>query len=204
MFRKGVKVKLSGPTIVWHCSLCEEVCPPATACVSLFNRLEFWCVLRIGLKSHGANIWTIRAKGRIGDIACTEMRFILCTWFGEFCSCCSLTALPGFAWVLLNWICKELISSLYIYLIFNDSLITLFMCTLLLTPSQILVHITKPWKTFRNVQPPNYILQNILQYRFDQGGRRDSDVLIYGSRERNIAIQVRVGAFHGWPAMVNC
>ena len=22
----------------------------------------------------------------------TEMRFILCTWFGEFCSCCSLTA----------------------------------------------------------------------------------------------------------------
>lgn len=34
--------------------------------------------------------------------------------------------------------------------------------------NKILVHITKPWKTFRNVQPPNYILQNILQYRFDQ------------------------------------
>ena len=30
-----------------------------------------------------------------------------------FCSCCSLTALPGPAWVLLDWICKELISSLY-------------------------------------------------------------------------------------------
>ena len=44
---------------------------------------------------------------------CTEMRFIPCTWFGEFCSCCSLTALPGPAWVLLNKICKELISSLY-------------------------------------------------------------------------------------------
>ena len=43
----------------------------------------------------------------------TEMRFILCTWFGEFCSCCSLTALPGPAWVLLNKICEELISSLY-------------------------------------------------------------------------------------------
>ena len=42
----------------------------------------------------------------------TEMRSILCTWFGEFCSCCSLTALPGPAWVLLNWICKQLISSL--------------------------------------------------------------------------------------------
>ena len=43
----------------------------------------------------------------------TEMRFVLCTWFGEFCYCCSLTALPGPAWVLLNKICNELISSLY-------------------------------------------------------------------------------------------
>ena len=42
------------------------------------------------------------------------MRFILCTRFCEFCSCCSLAALPGPAWVVLNWICKELISSLYI------------------------------------------------------------------------------------------
>ena len=47
----------------------------------------------------------------------TEMVFILCTWFGELCSCCSLTALPGPAWVLLNWICKELISSLHASLI---------------------------------------------------------------------------------------
>ena len=46
---------------------------------------------------------------------CTERRFILCKWFGEFCSCCSLTALLGPAWVLLNWICKELISSLYCF-----------------------------------------------------------------------------------------
>lgn len=34
--------------------------------------------------------------------------------------------------------------------------------------NKILTHITKPWKTFRNDQPPNYVLQNILQYRFDQ------------------------------------
>ena len=35
--------------------------------------------------------------------------------------------------------------------------------------NKILVHITKPWKTFHNdTQPPNYVLQNILQYRFDQ------------------------------------
>ena len=63
--------------------------------------------------------WAVRfavcneMKRGAGAGACTEMRFILCTWFGEFCSCCSLTALPGPAWVLLNWICEELISSLY-------------------------------------------------------------------------------------------
>ena len=34
--------------------------------------------------------------------------------------------------------------------------------------NKILVHVTKPWKTFRNDQPPNYVLQNILQHRFDQ------------------------------------
>ena len=45
-------------------------------------------------------------------LMCTEMRFILCTWFSEFCPCSSLTALPGPVWVLLNWTCKELISSL--------------------------------------------------------------------------------------------
>ena len=43
----------------------------------------------------------------------TEMRFILCTWLGEIYSCCCLTVLPGPAWVLLNKICKEYISSLY-------------------------------------------------------------------------------------------
>ena len=34
--------------------------------------------------------------------------------------------------------------------------------------NKILLHVTKPWKTFRNDQPPNYVLQNILQHRFDQ------------------------------------
>ena len=37
----------------------------------------------------------------------TEMKFILCTWFGEISSCSCLTVLPGPAWVLLNKICKE-------------------------------------------------------------------------------------------------
>jgi hypothetical protein len=26
----------------------------------------------------------------------------------------------------------------------------------------------QPWKTFRNDQPSNFVVQNILQYRFDQ------------------------------------
>ena len=39
--------------------------------------------------------------------SCAEMRFNLCTWFGEICSCSCLTVLPGPAWVLLNKICKE-------------------------------------------------------------------------------------------------
>ena len=34
--------------------------------------------------------------------------------------------------------------------------------------NKILLHITKPWKTFRNEQPSNFVVQNILQYRFDQ------------------------------------
>lgn len=33
--------------------------------------------------------------------------------------------------------------------------------------NKILLHITKPWKTFRNEQPPNYVLQSILQHNFD-------------------------------------
>ena len=37
----------------------------------------------------------------------TEMKFNLCTWFGEISSCSCLTVLPGPAWVLLNKICKE-------------------------------------------------------------------------------------------------
>jgi len=34
--------------------------------------------------------------------------------------------------------------------------------------NKLLVHVGKPWKTFRDEKPPNYVLQNILQHRFDQ------------------------------------
>ena len=39
----------------------------------------------------------------------TEMSKILCTWFGEICSCCSLTVLPGPAWVLLNYVLQRIL-----------------------------------------------------------------------------------------------
>jgi hypothetical protein len=46
--------------------------------------------------------------------------------------------------------------------------LTMFLCKRYRLTNKILAHITKPWKTFRNEQPPNYVLQNLLQYRFDQ------------------------------------
>ena len=33
---------------------------------------------------------------------------------------------------------------------------------------KILSPLLQPWKTFRNEQPSNFVVQNILQYRFDQ------------------------------------
>ena len=41
----------------------------------------------------------------------TELRKSLCKWFGEICSCCSLTALPGSAWVLVKFVLHRLFLS---------------------------------------------------------------------------------------------
>ena len=41
----------------------------------------------------------------------TELRKSPCTWFGEVCFCCSLTALPGPAWVLLKCVLQRLFLS---------------------------------------------------------------------------------------------
>ena len=38
----------------------------------------------------------------------TELRKSPCTWFGEVCLFCSLTALPGPAWILLNCVLQRL------------------------------------------------------------------------------------------------
>ena len=39
----------------------------------------------------------------------TEMSKILCTWLQEVCSCCSLTVLPGPAWLLLNYVLQRIL-----------------------------------------------------------------------------------------------
>ena len=40
----------------------------------------------------------------------TEPEKTVCTWFGEIPSCCSLTALIGLVWVLLNYVLQTIFS----------------------------------------------------------------------------------------------
>ena len=40
----------------------------------------------------------------------TEPEKMACTWFGEIPSCCSLTALLGPVWVLLNYVLQTIFS----------------------------------------------------------------------------------------------
>ena len=40
----------------------------------------------------------------------TEPEKMACTWFGEISSCCSLTALLGPVWVLLNYVLQTIFS----------------------------------------------------------------------------------------------
>ena len=42
------------------------------------------------------------------------MKKFLCTWLGEVCYSCSLTVLPGPAWVVLNYELQRIFSPLYI------------------------------------------------------------------------------------------
>ena len=87
----------------------QGVCPlencfkPANIQASPFKHARF----KVGCFSQGKVTY-------IQDDNYTEMRFNLCTWLAEISSCSCLTVLPGPAWVLLNKICKDYISSLYI------------------------------------------------------------------------------------------
>ena len=44
----------------------------------------------------------------------TELRKFLCTWFGEVCSCCSLSLLPQPAYNIIATMYKQIFSALYI------------------------------------------------------------------------------------------
>ena len=63
--RLRVREKLSGPRVVGHRSLREEMCFPTAGRVGPLYLLEFSRMLRVGLKSHGANTGQIIAEGGI-------------------------------------------------------------------------------------------------------------------------------------------
>ena len=62
--RLRVREELSGPRVVGHRRLREEARPPAAGRVGPLYLLEFRRMLRVGLKSHGANMGRIISEGR--------------------------------------------------------------------------------------------------------------------------------------------
>ena len=66
-----------------------------------------------GLSQHGAQL-AVKQTGTLelvepGHIQIligerTAMKKFLCTWLGEVCYSCSLTVLPGSAWVMVNYV----------------------------------------------------------------------------------------------------
>ena len=67
-------------------------------------------------KQEGNGPLDSRAKVMISDkkFGLTELRKFLCTWFGEVCSCCSLSLLPQPACNILATMCKQIFSALYL------------------------------------------------------------------------------------------
>ena len=63
--RLRVREKLGGPRVVRHRGLREEVRPPPASRVGPLDLLESRCMLRVGLKSHGANAGRIITKGGV-------------------------------------------------------------------------------------------------------------------------------------------
>ena len=56
----------------------------------------------------------------------------------------------------------------------------------------VLYMIFQPWKTFRDEQPSNFVVQNILQYRFDQifePGGDDPDGLDLLKKKSSVPIE---------------
>jgi len=55
--------------------------------------------------------------------------------------------------------------------------------------NKILLHITKPWKTFRDEQPSNFVVQNILQYKYDQIFDPEHDPEDPDLKKKNVPIE---------------
>ena len=76
----------------------------------------------------------------------TELRKSPCTWFGEVCLCCSLTALPGPAWVLLKYVLRRLFLS------------SVLRCFPSLPHSlRLLLRFLRDLQRFKSARPPPFI-----------------------------------------------
>ena len=76
------------------------------------NKLFPTCIMQhaVQCRRHPSSFplsWSQNKHALQSVISSTEMRFNICTWFGEISSCSCLTVLPGPAWVLLSKICKD-------------------------------------------------------------------------------------------------
>ena len=56
-------------------------------------------------------IGLVRKLQRGKEGVCTEVHLMVRSRFGENCSCCCLRALPGPAWVLLNYVLHTILST---------------------------------------------------------------------------------------------
>ena len=63
-----------------------------------------WCLFNLTFKHDGCHGGEIFLR----NLCLTEMKKFLCTWLGEVCYSCSLTVLPGPAWVVLNYVLQRI------------------------------------------------------------------------------------------------
>ena len=103
---------MASPCSLWtSMSLLPKTCHDAILLERLFQWQE-----RNKTEQEGNGPLDSRAKVMISDkkFGLTELRKFLCTWFGEVCSCCSLSLLPQPACNILATMCKQIFSALYL------------------------------------------------------------------------------------------
>jgi len=89
----------------------------------------------------------------------------------------SFALIPGSAATDILLIMADVCAHMVIYALDLQFLhMAMALCKRYRVVNKLLLHVSKPWKTFRDNQPPNYMLQNILQYSFDQIWAPDSNL----------------------------